>query len=59
MGTGVANKVGGRVWPNRQVIRANWSRVKQNGEINRLGKGRGRESVREAWKVKIFQTVTQ
>ena len=25
VGTGVANKVGGRVWPNRQVIRANWS----------------------------------
>ena len=39
VGTGVANKVGGRVWPNRQVIRANWSWVKQNGEMNRLGKG--------------------
>ena len=38
------------------MIRANWSRVKQNGEINRLGKGRGRESVREAGIVKIFQT---
>ena len=25
VGTGVANKVGGRVWPNRQVIRDNWS----------------------------------
>ena len=31
--------------------------MKQNGEINRLGKGRGRESVREAGKVKIFQTL--
>ena len=28
-----------------------------NGEINRLRKGRGRESVREAGKVKIFQTI--
>ena len=31
--------------------------MKQNGEINRLGKGRGSKSVREAGKVKIFQTV--
>ena len=31
--------------------------MKQNEEMNRLGKGRGRESVREAGKVKIFQTV--
>ena len=39
------------------MIRANWSRVKQIEEMNRLGKGRGRESVREAGKVKIFQTI--
>ena len=31
--------------------------MKQNEEINRLGKGCGRESVREAGKVKIFQTI--
>ena len=33
--------------------------MKQNGEMNRLGKGRGSESVREAGKVKIFQTLTE
>ena len=31
--------------------------MKQNEEMNRLGKGHGRESVREAGKVKIFQTI--
>ena len=56
VGTGVANKVGGRVWPNREVIRANRSEVKQNREVDRLGKGRGSESVRESGKLKIFQT---
>ena len=31
--------------------------MKQNGEMNRLGKGCGSESVREAGKGKIFQRI--